>query len=251
MNASSSSPSIAATLAPQEDSSVEPAALAPLVVVSPHYDDAVFSCGHLLAAVPRSTVVTVCTALPQDGNVLTDWDGRCGFSCASDAMRVRATENTEALTVLEAEGLDLNFLDAQYAATLSNAVDLLSDSLSATLTLLQPSTVCFPIGLFHEDHVMVSDVLMTICHHFPSIRWLAYEDIPYRKREAFLRQRMDQLTARGMAVTLTPIDLASTHKERAVLAYKSQFRGLGYSDASPIMQQTERYWRVHHNMELL
>ena len=234
-----------------QESRYAPAALAPLAVVSPHYDDAVFSCGHLLASVPGSTVVTICTALPEDASILTDWDSRCGFTCASDAMSARAAENANALRLLRAEGMDLNFLDAQYASPLSNGTTLLSDSLSATLTLLQPATVCFPVGLFHDDHLLVSDVLMTICHHFPSITWLAYEDIPYRKRPETVSRRMDELATRGLAATPFTLDATPTIKEQAVMAYRSQFLGLGYTDASPIMEQPERYWRIHQNMELL
>lgn len=234
-----------------ETSHAGPAVSSPLVVISPHYDDAVFSCGHLLAATPGSTVVTVCTAAPDERAALTEWDERCGFACASEAMRTRAAENAEALALLGADGLDLNFLDCQYAPRLTNATELLSDSLGTTLTLLQPSTVCFPMGLFHDDHVLVSDALMIMCHHFPSINWLAYEDIPYRKNPEILRQRMDSLAARGVAATPFPVKTRAGPKASASAAYRSQFIGLGYADASPIMEQGERYWRIHSNMELL
>ena len=166
-------------------------------------------------------------------------------------MRARAAENAEALKLLRANGIDLNFLDDQYATPLSNGTTLLSDSLSATLTLLQPAAVCFPVGLFHHDHILVSDVLMTICHHFPSITWIAYEEIPYRKRPETVSRRMDELAARGLAATPFALESTQGAKEQAVKAYRSQFLGLGYEDASPIMEQPERYWRIHQNMELL
>lgn len=73
------------------------ARLGAIMVISPHFDDAVFSCGHLLAALPGSTVVTVCTALPEKPDILTDWDQRCGFSSAAQAMQARREENRAAL----------------------------------------------------------------------------------------------------------------------------------------------------------
>jgi hypothetical protein len=51
-----------------------------MLVVSPHLDDAVLSCGRWLAAHPGTLVVTVFAGVPSNGNRLTDWDARCGFS---------------------------------------------------------------------------------------------------------------------------------------------------------------------------
>src|SRR5690554_6399989 len=83
--------------------------LCPLVVVSPHYDDAVFSCGNLLSTLPASTVVTVYSGLPDNPELATDWDRRCGFANAGEAMATRANENGMALASLRAEGVDLKF----------------------------------------------------------------------------------------------------------------------------------------------
>ena len=223
----------------------------PLVIVSPHYDDAVFSCGHLLAAVPGSTVLTVCTGLPEDSEILTDWDERCGFRCAADAMRARAVENDEALALLSAKGMNLDFLDSQYDQRQKSLEQLLGDTLGASITQLQPASVCFPIGLFHEDHILISDVLMTICHHFSAINWYAYEDIPYCKRPEWVDQRLHVLSARGIAASPHHLEAQSDSKWDAVSAYRSQFLGLGYEDASPVLGQPERYWKIHRSMELL
>src|SRR5690606_537209 len=225
--------------------------LTPLVIVSPHYDDAVFSCGHLLASTPGSTVLTVCTGLPEDSEILTDWDERCGFRNAADAMRARAIENEEALAVLGAEGVNLDFLDSQYDQRPKSLEQLLGDTLGASLTQLQPASVCFPIGLFHEDHILISDVLMTICHHFAAISWYAYEDIPYCKRPEWVGQRLHALSARGIAASPHHLDVLSESKWHAVSAYRSQFRGLGYEDATPVLRQPERYWKIHRSMEIL
>lgn len=226
--------------------------LSPLVVVSPHYDDAVFSCGHLLSWLPGSTVVTVYSGLPENGGLTTDWDRRCGFPCAAEAMDARATENRDALAALGARGVDLNFLDSQYVArSPRNGIDLLGDTLGATLARLQPATVFFPLGLFHEDHLLVSDALVTIRHAFPAVHWFVYEDIPYRRRTDLVEERFEHLTARGISAEPFSIDGPQGNKSAAVNAYRSQLMGLGHADEQPIMRQPERYWRVHRNVDVL
>lgn len=225
--------------------------IGPLLVVSPHYDDAVFSCGRLLDAVPGSTVITVCTAHPEDGSLLTDWDSRCGFSSADEAMRARAIENRNALAMLRARGVDLAFLDSQYLQAPRNSVDLLGDTLLATISEFQPASVFAPVGLFHADHVLVSDVLMSLEQRLAGIHWFAYADIPYCKQAERVQQRLAQLAQRGVHCEPFPLEMEAGHKAAAVEAYRSQFRGLGHEDGAAIMQHAEQYWRIHHDLELL
>ncbi|MBB5213653.1 PIG-L deacetylase family protein [Parapusillimonas granuli] len=246
----SSSPSPSCVPAPDPAADLA-AALSPLVVVSPHYDDAVFSCGDLLSAVPGSTVITVCTGQPQDPGMLTDWDRRCGFSCAEQAMRERALENGKALDALRAAGVDLGFLDSQYAQQPRCGPDFLSDTLASMIAQAQPAAVFFPLGLFHEDHLRVSNASMTLCHRFASIQWFAYEDIPYSQRPEWVVRRLAELLDRGVAATPLDPGRLPQAKARAVAAYRSQFRGLGYEDGGPVLRQRERYWRLHCNMEFL
>lgn len=232
--------------------------LAPLLAISPHYDDAVFSCAHLLNALPASMVVTVFTACPSRSGILTDWDARCGFQNAAQAMDTRKIENDKAMALLQATAIDLNFLDDQYAEASQNDSGLLLDSLATTLSQLHPSTVVFPLGLFHSDHINVSDVLITLSPRFADITWIAYEDIPYCRQSAHVQARVAQLSHRDIVVSpctvLTDATRFTRHdsvKERAVNAYRSQFRGLGHDSARTILQQPERYWRMQASMGLL
>ncbi|MCQ9617207.1 PIG-L family deacetylase [Paenalcaligenes niemegkensis] len=113
------------------------------LVVSPHYDDAVFSCGSLLSILPSCTVMTVYTGLPQDKDVLTDWDQRCGFSSAGEAMQARLIENEHALSALRLNGIDLGFLDSQYIKEPREATGLFADTVTANIERLKPSAVFF------------------------------------------------------------------------------------------------------------
>ncbi|KAB0640285.1 PIG-L family deacetylase, partial [Burkholderia territorii] len=84
------------------------------LVVSPHLDDAVFSCGQLLAQSPGSVVVTVFAGIPAHGTAAPPWDRRAGFRTADEAMRTRRDEDRRALGTLGAHAVWLDFLDDQY-----------------------------------------------------------------------------------------------------------------------------------------
>jgi len=222
-----------------------------LLIVSPHFDDAVFSCGSLLSAMPGCTVVTVCTAQPDDASVLTDWDKRCGFSSAHEAMQHRSRENSQALDLLGATAVNLAFLDGQYLANPRTSMDLLADTLLATIAEFQPVSVLSPLGLFHADHILVSDVLLSLGHRAAGVRWFAYADIPYCKSAQRVQERLARLADRGIHGEPVSLVLNSAGKALAVEAYRSQFRGLGHTDGKPVLQHTEQYWRMHHDWELL
>lgn len=226
---------------------------APLVVVSPHYDDAVFSCGRLLALMPGSTVLTVYAGVPQPGDLLTDWDRRCGFEHADQAMEVRRGENAVALAHLHAQAVDLDHLDSQYVAASAAAMQhigavakpTLAETLIASLARLQPSSVFIPMGLFHQDHIKVSDTLLVARRRLPHVAWHAYADVPYSRRPELVEARHKQLSERGLNMKSMNVYAPPGAKAAAVRAYTSQLRGLCHRDEARIMQQTEQYWRIN------
>lgn len=233
------------------DADINSVQLAPIMVLSPHYDDAVFSCGHLLGALPASIVVTVCTAHPENGDTLTDWDQRCGFLSAAEAMLTRGEENRQALKALGATGVELSFLDSQYLTAPRNSVDLLSDTLLSIIRERQPKSVFAPLGLFHTDHLLVSDAALMLEHRANGPQWFAYADIPYNKDAGRIERRVTQLAQRGIHCEPCHIGLYAQQKADAVNAYRSQFRGLGHEDGGAIMQHREQYWQLHHSVEPL
>lgn len=239
---------------PQQATGADQPLRGPVIAISPHYDDAVFSCGQLLAEYPGSTVVTVFTDIPEHDLALTSWDEQCGFTSARQAMHARAIENKAALAMLKAQDIDLHFLDDQYPDATQNGANLLSDTLASTISSEKAASVIFPLGLFHRDHIRVSDAIFDLLPQFPSISWIAYEDIPYRSQVLRCRER---LRALSRTCVLTPFRPAlprwrtAEHKQRAVIAYGSQLQGLGYDGADPIMAHTETYWRVHCEMALM
>ena len=213
-----------------------------LVVISPHLDDAVFSCGSLLARCPGSTVVTVFTGVPPDPGVLTDWDSACGFASAGESLRARHEENRRALGMLRCEGRSLDLLDCQYIDCPDAGMPRLTEALLSTVHELAPDAVAIPLGLFHGDHIRVSDAALLTWETWPGMSWFLYEDAPYRAQPGAVQQRLVQLHARGLM--LTPASFAGdpADKADAIAAYASQIKG--FNGLPEDLSRPERYWRL-------
>jgi hypothetical protein len=83
------------------------------VIVSPHLDDAVLSCWHLLGGGTDVTVVNVFTAVPEEGT-LGWWDRLTGAVDSVERMRARHAEDEAALGRTGVRRVNLDLLDSQY-----------------------------------------------------------------------------------------------------------------------------------------
>jgi LmbE family N-acetylglucosaminyl deacetylase len=223
-----------------------PFTIGKLLVISPHLDDAVFSCGELIAQNAGSLVATVFCGVPLQENALTEWDAASGFLNASEAMSQRRQEDYSALHLLSAVPLWLDFYDSQYNIRLSSSA--LAAALSEAVQQHHPDTVLFPAGLFHSDHLMVHRAMLAIRADYPDKNWIMYEDAIYRRIPGALQQRLTALMHADIEVT--PLEISSTEsahiKKQAVHCYSSQLQALsrtvqnGVADAFAL----ERYWRL-------
>ncbi|APA89846.1 PIG-L family deacetylase (plasmid) [Paraburkholderia sprentiae WSM5005] len=217
-----------------------------LLVISPHLDDAVLSCGLLIAAHPGTVVCTVFTAPPAE-NMATDWDRASGFTDALEAMRTRQAEDREALGLLSATPVHLLFRDAQYQA--SPDVDALVAALSRTVSNAKPTRVLMPLGLFHSDHVLVASACLALMQRDPATPFIAYEDVPYRHMPGVVQARLCELAKRGYAAdTPHAFDVPGTPqhermKRAALDAYRSQLRAFGPEGRASLFS-AERYWQL-------
>jgi LmbE family N-acetylglucosaminyl deacetylase len=216
---------------------MEPAA--PLLVVSPHLDDGVLSCGTLLAARPGAVVLTLFAGTPANATQLTDWDRAAGFDDAREAVAARRQEDAAALAVLGAQPLWFDFTDAQYGQPRS--ADAVAAALEVVVAERQPASVLVPMGLFHEDHTLAHDAALRVMRRRPlrAESWYAYEDVPYRRLDGWLQRRLARLAVAG--VTATPVALSAADpapKQHALQCYASQLRALatpgrpGHADAT-------------------
>ncbi|MGZ4358262.1 MAG: PIG-L deacetylase family protein [Gaiellaceae bacterium] len=89
-----------------------------LVVLSPHLDDAALSVGATIARASREgrrvKVVTVLAGDPATDAPAGEWDRRCGFSSAGEAVRARRAEDEAACEILGAEPIWLPYGDEQH-----------------------------------------------------------------------------------------------------------------------------------------
>jgi LmbE family N-acetylglucosaminyl deacetylase len=204
----------------------------------------VFSCGKLLARYPGSIVVTVFAGVPSGHEPVTAWDAAAGFDNARESVSARREEDRSALERLSALPIWLDFPDAQYNATPS--LEALIRALGNLIESIQPATILFPAGLYHSDHVLVHQALISIYPQFSDKAWLMYEDALYRRSPGILQRRLIDLMHSGIQVTPIPSDNNSEAdmKNEAIHCYGSQLRALNYSGGNLDAFSPERYWQL-------
>lgn len=218
----------------------------PLVVISPHCDDAVFACGRLLDAHPGSTVVTIFAGRPPGGQPITEWDRASGFQPGDDVIAVRREEDAAALSRLRARPMWLNFCDSQYGRT--PTVEAVADALSEALKNVIAEAVMIPLGLFHSDRVLAHEAGIRLLERHRERRGYLYEDALYRQIPGLVDGRLSACAARGLHLEPVSPQMLGTRarKEEAIRCYRSQLRALatpgrlGCRDAL----LPERYWRL-------
>ncbi len=233
----------------------------PLLVVSPHLNDGVFSCGELIAAFPGALVATVFTSTPVDHRVLTNWDQQCGFNSAYEAMRTRRAENAAALEVLGAAPLWLGFCETQY--TSSPTVMQIATELDRLLFTLQPNVVAIPLGLFKPENYLVHAACIAVRKNHPQPLWVAYEEVPQRLIEGVLQQRLAEFQAHNIVAAPVFFETGTQDsrvkyaertqraalKHRAIEPYKSLLRVFSLYECADI-EAPERYWQLRNLGEM-
>jgi LmbE family N-acetylglucosaminyl deacetylase len=217
-----------------------------LLAISPHLDDAVFACGEVLCAHPGARVATLFAGAARRYATLPPWDRDAGFVDGEDVMQRRRAEDRAALGLLGARPHWLDFRDRQYLAEDERPDrDGLECAIDALVRAFSPERVLAPLGLFHSDHMLAGDAVLTVAVRYPRVQWTAYEDALYRRLPGLVQQRLAAIHARGWHAT--PVALPAGHLERkraAVECYASQLRALNtaqrptHADAFA----RERYW---------
>lgn len=186
-----------------------------MIVLSPHLDDAVWSCHGLLEG---ATVITVFAGIPGEEVPPHQFDVRSGFASGADAMRVRRQEDFAAAELVGFEPVHLNCLEMGYGGTNP------TEAISAELDRHDVDILAGPVGLHHPDHIMVAAIFRQMVAARGFNAW-GYEERPYGHLEP---DQNAYLPYRGRAmVERAP----SPEKRAAVLAYASQIRDDTHLDA--------------------
>jgi LmbE family N-acetylglucosaminyl deacetylase len=216
-----------------------------LLVVSPHFDDGVLGCGHLLDRATAAVVVTVFGGRPPRARRrVAAWDRRCGFTPDDDVVAARRAENAQALTELGVDARDLGLLDAQYRRRPCRA-GAVESVLAPVVVGWRPTTIALPLGIGHSDHRIAADGALRVADAGGS-ELIAYGELPYAlrapdavaQRLAHLRRRYD-LVPWPFAARLPAV------KAKAAAAYSSQLVALDLTDSlDAIAEQPEQLWIV-------
>jgi LmbE family N-acetylglucosaminyl deacetylase len=232
----------------------------PIVLVSPHFDDAVLSCGHLLACKAYATVVTLFGGDPGLATKVSTWDAPF-FPTATEAVETRCLEDRHALSVLGANQVRMQFLDYLYREEFGRGHRGLTHNemnsgvalLRTMLLDLRARTCLAPLGLHHPDHriarQMVIAALRRTDGRVPARpRLVLYEDVPYVRN--YNRQEIESFAASlplrfKEVAPPTPSDEHLRLKAAAVECYRSQIAAL--DDAYLkwrwcLDRDGERYW---------
>lgn len=210
-----------------------------ILLISPHFDDAVLSAGQHMAERPDAEVVTVFAGIPlTPDNVHTPYDEKCGFKSARDAVGSRTRENDAALALLKANPMNLDFPDTQYKNDIN--FERIVEKLQAIIDGHKYEYIMAPIGLGHPDHITVTNAVMQLRTSCPVWLW---EDLPLRVVEPELvADRLKELN-----LTRDRLWQPGTNHEkiagkiRALSCYTSQI-GTGILDPY-LMYVPERFWK--------
>src|SRR5688500_1095031 len=113
------------------ESATQPEIETEIVIVSPHLDDAVLSCWHLLESAADVGVVNVVSGSPPAGAPAAWRDPTAGAPGPIERMRERREEDRRSLALAGRTAVALDLLDAQYRE--DEPVSGLTERLRATL----------------------------------------------------------------------------------------------------------------------
>ena len=149
----------------------------PVVVISPHLDDAVLSASSVLTVDPDADVrvVVVFAGVPPDGTT-GRFDAIFGVTDSADLMRRRRQEDLAALALLGRAPIHLDHLDDQYRI---GSVDPAELATTIGAAIDHASALVAPAGIGrHPDHLVSRDVAIGLADQ-AGIGLSLSADLPY------------------------------------------------------------------------
>jgi LmbE family N-acetylglucosaminyl deacetylase len=143
-------------------------------ILSPHLDDAVLSCWHLLTEPRDVTVINVFAGVPSR-KAAAWWDQHTGAIDSAERMRERIAEDRRSLALAGRAPVNLDFLDDQYRDT-EQALAPVTAQIARSLI---PGAHVYAPGAFagHPDHLLVRAAALELRREgFPVT---LYADLPH------------------------------------------------------------------------
>ncbi len=220
------------------------------IVLSPHIDDAVFSCWHAL--VPSETQVYNIFAEIPPADTTTLWDRLCGMPDSRQMMHNRRQENDLIFNNLRVPVQYLPFLDGQYRRDKLNPADIASEIIGRStgrpsfLAPLAGSTVWR-----HKDHVLVRSAAILLIKQgykvtfFPDIPYMYMPAIMQPKHLDRLAERMSKLLGIGLKAEVIRLDRQQIlAKTRAMKAYGTQWTMTNLASFGTLAVMSDRNYEI-------
>jgi LmbE family N-acetylglucosaminyl deacetylase len=197
----------------------------PSVILSPHLDDAVLSCWHLLDGPGDVRVVTVFAGVPSAGSDGGWWDRANGHADSAQAVRARIEEDRAALALAGRRGVNLDFLDAQYRAGPADPSLLaaaLRDHVPHGALVYAPAAIGRRV---HPDHAALRRAALDLRASGHAIG--LYADLPHANRNAAVEWPQQAPRVDGLVAVRRRLDPRTfRRKVGAVRRYRSQTAGI-------------------------
>ena len=237
---------------------------APVLLLSPHLDDAVLDCWSVLDSPDELIVVNVFTGVPPAGTV-TAWDRIVGATESAKLMSERAVEDRQALKLAGHEPVNLPFLESpQRPNRPEPAFRALDDAITAEAPVASRVLAPMTLGTVHSDHRLLRAYALALGRAGMPVT--LYADVPYATTygwphwvtgtppdphldvDAFWAESLAAVPGRGepCVVALEPARAAA--KLEAMRAYTTQFPSLDRGPigqlSNPLVHGFEVFWDI-------
>ncbi len=241
----------------------------PLLVVSPHPDDAAFSCAALLAREERIDVLTVFDGTPPHPRQ-TDIDRAYGFADSTEATSTRRGEDRAAFAGGPHRLTSLGLLDDQYldgprddgdAAGVRSAIASWVGDARGGVVALPAGAGCRwgrirgriawapgvrPGPVRQVDHLFVREAGLAELAGLPEATPLLYEELPYAWCRGGDGPARDAARRWGRRATGAAMPVDRDAKAARIAVYASQTPHMyaegGRIDDARVLPERERYW---------
>jgi LmbE family N-acetylglucosaminyl deacetylase len=242
----------------------------PLLVFSPHFDDAALSCAALIARKEPIDVLTVFAGQP-DSPRQGAWDRLTGFSDSTESNRVRRAEEQAAFAGSPHRLAFLDLVELEYLTGPRTRDDAepIAAAVSGWLDENPHGVVALPAGagrrsglitrarrrmgvrvpLRHRDHVFVRDAALDAVPFHLGAEAVLYEEFPYLWGGAADGEVRLIARRRGLSAELIVTSVDTRAKASGISVYTSQVPHLTVQarrvDLAENLPEKERYWILH------
>jgi LmbE family N-acetylglucosaminyl deacetylase len=203
------------------------------LIFSPHTDDAIFSLGDYI--VDNDDVFTIASAF---AGIPTD---DVGYKKHTTLRQ----EHYEACSMINAKVINGDLLDDVYGKqNEERLINWIKD------VIVNFDNVYIPLGIYHPDHIFLSDILIDLMKDFNKTYFL-YAELPYRLLYPELHRTRLRIFESNHILENIPINFTQ-HKIDAIKKYNSQIalvHNPSYIDEDLIdkLVAEEKLWKIKND----